>query len=68
MRIRAIQLLNRNGATTKNYSDNLSCDKLREAVKAAWDAIGQDTLRELIASMPIRCQAVIDADGKYTVY
>ena len=51
-----------------NFSDNLSYDALRAAVKEAWEAIGQDTLRELVASMPERCQAVIDANGLYTPY
>jgi transposase len=51
-----------------NFSDNLSYDALRAAVKEAWEAIGQDTLRELVASMPERCQAVIDANGMYTPY
>jgi len=42
---------------------NLGYTRLREAVKAAWDAIPQSKLDELINSMPARMQAVIDAKG-----
>jgi len=41
----------------------MSYDRMGEAVKAAWDATGADTLEELIAIMPQKCQAVIDANG-----
>ena len=43
-------------------------DKLREVVREAWDSISIDDLRELIDSMPERCQAVIDADSGHTKY
>jgi hypothetical protein len=46
----------------------LSYDQLRAAVKEAWDAVPVEFLRELINSMPARCQAVIDAEGGYTKY
>ncbi len=39
-------------------------DRLREAVKAAWETIPQRCLDELLDSMHDRCQAVIDANGQ----
>jgi transposase len=42
--------------------------QLRTQVQEAWQAIEQQTLRELLDSMPARCQAVIDAQGGYTKY
>ena len=51
------------------YGDKrLSYDKLRKAVKEAWDAITEEQLRELIAGMKERCQAVIDANGGHIPY
>jgi len=44
-------------------SRNASYDQLRDHVNEAWEAIGAETLRDLIATMPQRCQDVIDADG-----
>ncbi len=46
----------------------LSYDRLRQAGKAAWEAVGQDQLEELIGSMNDRCQAVIDEKGMHTKY
>jgi transposase len=43
-------------------------DQLREIVKEAWDSITIEVLRDLIESMPARCQAVIDAKGGHTKY
>ena len=40
----------------------MSYDRLREAVYAAWEAIPEDFLRERVDTMPIRQQAVIDAN------
>lgn len=48
--------------------DNLSYNTLREVVRAAWDAITEEQLQEIIAEMPARCQTVIQADGGYTRY
>lgn len=45
-----------------------SYDQLRVIVQEAWESISIEFLRELIDSMPARCQAVIDADGGHTVY
>jgi transposase len=46
----------------------LSYDRLREVVRAAWDAVPEAVLKDLIESMPARCQAVIDACGGHTKY
>jgi hypothetical protein len=43
-------------------------DQLRVIVREAWDLITVEFLRELIESMPARCQAVIDAKGGHTKY
>jgi transposase len=45
-----------------------SSDKLRRYVNEAWEALPEEYLRELLASMPARCQAVIEANGMYTKY
>ncbi len=51
----------------ERYGDTLyKYDELRVAVKAAWDAVPADYLKELLQSMPARCQAVIDANGMQT--
>ena len=36
--------------------------------KEAWEAVGADELLALVREMPARCQAVIDAQGGYTMY
>ncbi|EED14496.1 transposable element Tc1 transposase, putative [Talaromyces stipitatus ATCC 10500] len=43
--------------------DELSYDLLRQAVRAAWDAVPDSFLAKLIDGMQARCQAVIDAEG-----
>jgi hypothetical protein len=43
-------------------------DNLRVYVNEAWEALPNDFLQELLASMPARCQAVIDANGMHTKY
>ena len=45
-----------------------SYDQLRCFVKEAWDMIPEEKLLDLLKEMPQRCQAVLDADGKYTKY
>jgi transposase len=45
-----------------------SYDQLRAWVWEAWNEIPEDWLKELLASMPLRCQAVIDANGMHTKY
>jgi transposase len=53
----------------ERYEDTLTnYDDLRAAVRAAWEAVPVSYLQELLESMPARCQAVIDADGKHTKY
>lgn len=46
----------------------MSYDRLRAAVKEAWERVGRFELEELIKSMKDRCQAVIDANGLFTKY
>jgi DDE superfamily endonuclease/Transposase len=41
---------------------------LKEAVWEAWTALPEDFLQNLIDQMPVRCQAVIDANGRHTRY
>jgi len=45
-----------------------SYDRLRQWVKEAWEAIPEELLQELLASMPARMEAVIQAAGMYTKY
>lgn len=53
----------------ERYNDTLhSYDELRIAVVAAWEAVEEAYLEELLESMPARCQAVIDAEGRHTRY
>lgn len=51
-----------------NFPENMSYERLRKAVKEAWDMVGEHEFKALIESMPARCQAVIDADGLFTKY
>ena len=51
-----------------NFPENMSYDRLRDAVKEAWGTVRQHEFRELIESMPARCQAVIEANGLFTRY
>jgi transposase len=43
-------------------------DELREAIIAAWDAVPDAYLNQLLEEMPAKCQAVIDANGLHTRY
>lgn len=53
----------------KKYPDYyISYDRLRIAVKEAWDAISELELLALVREMPARCQAVIDANGMHIKY
>lgn len=52
----------------ENYPEKLSYDRLRTAVQEVWEYITPDTLKDLMDSMPERCQAVLDANGKHTEY
>jgi ketohexokinase/beta-glucosidase len=51
-----------------NYPEKMSYDNLRAAVKDAWEKVGEFEFRELIEQMRDRCQAVIDANGRFTKY
>ena len=55
------------GQTLKYPDYHSSYDKLRTAVKEAWDVIGADELQALVREMPARCQAVIDVEGRHKV-
>jgi transposase len=46
--------------------DSLSYDKLRQAVKEAWDSISSEQLNDLIDIMHQRCIDVIKAKGQHT--
>lgn len=46
----------------------LSYDALHDVVRAAWEAVPESFLSDLIESMQARCQAVIEADGGHTKY
>jgi transposase len=48
--------------------ENPPYDRLRLYVQEAWDAVPEEWLRELIAEMPRRCRAVIEANGMHTRY
>ena len=48
--------------------EQLSYDRLREVVRASWDALPEQYLKDLIESMQARCEAVIAAGGGHTKY
>jgi transposase len=43
-------------------------EELQDIVADEWKATSVDSLRQLVHSMPERCQAVIDANGDHTKY
>jgi len=45
-----------------------SYPRLKAAVLEAWNSITNEEIIELIASMPARCKAVIEAEGWHTKY
>ena len=48
------------------YGDvQLSYNRLREAIREAWDSITEQQLKELLETMRERCQDVINAQGGY---
>ena len=51
-----------------HYPENMSYNQLRTAVKDAWEKVGSFEFEALINSMPERCQAVIDAEGRFVKY
>jgi len=46
----------------------MSYNRLKAAVKNAWEKVGEHEFRALIESMPERCQAMIDANSLFTKY
>lgn len=44
----------------------MSYNQLKRAVQEAWNAIIQEDLNILINGIRARCQAVINAEGRYT--
>jgi transposase len=50
----------------EKYPEKMNYDQLRAAVKAIWDAIPDDDVRDLIRTMRQRCEAVIAANGLFT--
>jgi hypothetical protein len=48
--------------------ENPGYNRLRRYVKEAWEELPEDYFKELLASMPQRCQAVIDANGMHIKY
>ena len=45
--------------------DKLPPNQLRQAVQEAWEVVTPDVLETLVESMPTRCQALIEANGKF---
>ena len=52
----------------ENYPEKMSYDRLRDAVRTAWNQIPSQYFQELVLSMPLRCTAVIEANGMQTRY
>ncbi|ODA79009.1 hypothetical protein RJ55_04599 [Drechmeria coniospora] len=48
--------------------DKMGRELFQQVVKEAWGAIAESYLRDLVASMPVRCEAVIAANGMHTKY
>jgi len=48
--------------------DTMSYQMIRGAVIEAWEAVGWQELKDLLLSMPARCEAVIAANGMYTKF
>ena len=38
-----------------NFPENMTYNQLRDAVKEAWNKVGESTFRDLIESMPVQC-------------
>ena len=43
----------------------MSYERLRQEVREAWDAVGEDQQRDLIVTMKQQYEAVIEAKGLY---
>lgn len=42
--------------------------EMEEAIREEWESLPHETVQDIIASMPARVQAVIDAEGGHTSY
>ena len=51
-----------------DYDEKPTYIRLRRYVNEAWNELPESYLQELLASMPARCQAVIDANGMHTKF
>jgi hypothetical protein len=52
----------------EQYDDRLrGYDEFREAIIAAWNAVPEAYLNQLLEEMPARCQAVVNANGLHTI-
>jgi hypothetical protein len=51
-----------------HFPEKMSYDRLRAAVKEAWESVESEVFEDLIKEMQDRCQAVIDANGMHTKY
>jgi len=51
-----------------NDPENMSYHRLRGAVKEAWANVRPYEFREVVDTMPARCQTVIDVNGLFTKY
>lgn len=52
--------------TTRKAGEEHTYLELRKIVQEAWDRLDPELFREVIESMPARCQAVIDVEGRHT--
>lgn len=58
-------------ATLAREVEQKQCDtmeELQEEIVAVWDKADKEHMRELVRSMPVRCAAVIEAEGWHTKY
>ena len=46
----------------------MSYPRLRQAIKAGWEAVPVEYLQDLLSSMQQQCEAVITANGMNTRY
>jgi transposase len=47
----------------QRFPRKMSYNKLRLAIREAWEAVDQKSLDELLDTMPQRCKDCLDADG-----
>jgi hypothetical protein len=49
----------------EGHLEKTAYDQLRAAVKEVWDAIPDDSIRELTRTVPQRCEAVFQAEQSF---